>query len=162
MILITNAVQAQLQNIGSTYSTVNNTVTLICVADGHPLPNIGWLKDGEELRNNNKYFPSNDISMGSRYHGIMQVTSNLIIRDLQTTDSGTYMCQASSSGTPGDSLSYQLTVPQPPQPVDSSLTLNHTTSTTGILDHSNIIICTGFVAQEFHLSVPHPQSFRLV
>ena len=117
-----HAVQAQLQNItgsSTVIGTVNNTVTFTCVADGHPLPNIGWFKDGEELRDISKYFPSNDVSKGFRmsdYPGIMQVTSNLIIRDLQTADSGTYMCQANSSGTPGSSLSYQLIVSQPPPP----------------------------------------------
>ena len=121
-VLVTNAVKAQLQNKAGSRTVnemVNNTVTITCVADGHPRPTIAWFKDGEELRDLTKYFPSNDISKGfrmSNYPGIMQVTSNLIIRDLQTADSGTYMCQANSSGTPGDSLSYQLTVSQPPPP----------------------------------------------
>ena len=122
MILVTNAVKAQLQNIAGSRTvngTVNNAVTITCVADGHPLPTIGWFKDGEELINITKYFPSNDVGKGfrmSNYPGIMQVTSNLIILDLQIADSGTYMCQANSSGTPGDSLSYQLTVSPPPPP----------------------------------------------
>ena len=122
MILVTNAVKAQLQNVAGSRTvngTVNNTVTITCVADGHPRPTIGWFKDGEELRDISKYFPSSDVGKGSRssdYPGIMQVTSNLMILDLQTADSGTYMCQANSSGTPGSSLSYQLTVSQPPPP----------------------------------------------
>ena len=95
--------------------TFNNSATLTCIADGHPLPTISWFKGAIKLEDINKYFTSNNVSEGFRkemYPGIMQVTSSLIIRDLQTADSGIYTCQAQSSGTPGTPLStpYQLLV----------------------------------------------------
>ena len=101
---------------------INEFATLTCTADGHPLPTISWFKNRTELRNIRKYFPSNDASEGFRsdeqqYPGIMQVTSRLIIQDLQSADSGTYTCQAQSSGTPADSSDpYQLLVSEPPPP----------------------------------------------
>ena len=79
-----------------------------CTADGHPLPNIVWRRNGQ-LVLINPSVPKFELqesppSPGFRMEDIsnvMQVTSTLIVNQVSSTDEGTYSCRADNEGGVG-------------------------------------------------------------
>ncbi|XP_070066133.1 neogenin isoform X5 [Drosophila virilis] len=84
--------------VGPSPKTVSegDTVTLDCVANGVPKPQIKWLRNGEELDFNH---------LDSRFS--ITGTGSLQISGAEDIDSGNYQCRASNSV---DSLDAQATV----------------------------------------------------
>ncbi|XP_043866604.1 neogenin isoform X1 [Drosophila mojavensis] len=84
--------------VGPSPKTVSEgeTVTLDCVANGVPKPQIKWLRDGEELDLNH---------LDSRFS--ITGTGSLQISGAEDIDSGNYQCRASNTV---DSLDAQATV----------------------------------------------------
>lgn len=72
----------------STTKTVNegDTVTLDCVANGNPKPQIKWLRNGEDIEINDG---------NSRFR--MIGTGSLHIISIGEADAGNYQCRASNS-----------------------------------------------------------------
>ncbi|XP_055921394.1 neogenin isoform X4 [Eupeodes corollae] len=99
--------------VGPSPKTVKegDTVTLDCVANGMPKPQIRWLRNGEELDLN--IFPSD---LDSRFS--ILGTGSLQISAAEDIDSGNYQCRASNTV---DSLDAQATlqVQVPPKFIQS-------------------------------------------
>ena len=62
---------------------VDSRLELTCVADGYPLPNYKWYKNGAEV-------DPTDM----RY---LQLGGNLVILSVDITDSGEYKCNATNN-----------------------------------------------------------------
>lgn len=89
----------------STSKTVNEgeTVTLDCVANGNPKPQIKWLRNGEDI----------DISDSNpRFRTIG--TGSLQIISIDEADAGNYQCRASNSMDSAD-IEISLLVQVPPK-----------------------------------------------
>lgn len=71
-------------------------ITLKCICDGYPLPNIVWKKNGQSLISSSKRNISSTIQdSGFRsplISGVLQRTTNLTIFDLIGEDNGNYTC----------------------------------------------------------------------
>lgn len=83
--------------------TVNEgaTVTLDCVANGNPRPQMKWLRNGEDI----------DISeLGSRFRIVG--TGSLQIASVNESDAGNFQCRASNSMDSADTgISLMVQVP---------------------------------------------------
>lgn len=83
------------------------TVTLDCVANGNPRPQIKWLRNGEDI----------DISdLDSRFR--MIGTGSLQITSISESDAGNYQCRASNSMDSADT-EISLIVQVPPKFIQS-------------------------------------------
>ncbi|XP_078616396.1 protein amalgam-like [Branchiostoma floridae x Branchiostoma japonicum] len=82
-------------------ATVFDHVTLQCVADGNPPPNITWTRDG--------------IPLAARSHVLSRDVraSSVILRDVQVNDTGTYLCAAGNFVGEGDVKKLHLKVQAP-------------------------------------------------
>ncbi|XP_019614147.1 PREDICTED: hemicentin-1-like [Branchiostoma belcheri] len=82
-------------------ATVFDHVTLQCVADGNPPPNITWTRDG--------------IPLAARSHVLSRDVraSSVILRDVQVNDTGTYLCAAINFVGEGDVKKLHLKVQAP-------------------------------------------------
>lgn len=79
------------------------TITLDCVANGNPKPQIKWLRNGEDI----------DISdLDSRYRIVG--TGSLQINSINDVDTGNYQCRASNSIDSAD-IQISLMVQIPPK-----------------------------------------------
>ena len=93
------------------------SVSFNCTADGVPVPDIVWRKDGKYIipkANRRNTSLSNSIT-GFRINEIPQVmqrTSELIITNLTVSDTGSYSCRADNGIDRGVVLTipYHLTV----------------------------------------------------
>eukprot|EP00058_Branchiostoma_floridae_P006191 XP_002591679.1 hypothetical protein BRAFLDRAFT_80767 [Branchiostoma floridae] len=79
-------------------ATVADSVSVQCVADGNPPPNITWSRDGTRLR--------------SAVHSVTSDmrTSTVKLGNVRVNDSGKYVCQASNGVGRGASSSLVLTI----------------------------------------------------
>lgn len=93
----------------STSRTVNEaaTVTLDCVANGNPRPQIKWLRNGEDIN-------ISDLDTRFRLVG----TGSLQIAAITETDAGNYQCRASNSIDSAD-IQISLMIQVPPKFVQS-------------------------------------------
>ncbi|XP_035697848.1 hemicentin-2-like [Branchiostoma floridae] len=82
----------------SVTATVSDHITLQCVTDGNPPPNITWSRDGVWL-------PSTSSRLTRDAW-----TSTLQLRDVTVNDSGTYWCRTSNRVGRGSSRSLQVTI----------------------------------------------------
>ncbi|XP_055311866.1 neogenin isoform X2 [Sitodiplosis mosellana] len=89
----------------STSKTVNEgeTVTLDCVANGNPKPQIKWLRNGEDI----------EVSDSNPRYRIIG-TGSLQIISIGETDAGNYQCRASNSMESAD-IEISLLVQVPPK-----------------------------------------------
>ena len=80
---------------------VTETVSLVCRADGVPLPEILWLKDGCPLSRTIEELPRFEITQrvgpGFRPHVLESVESVLMIENSVESDSGAYSCRATNT-----------------------------------------------------------------
>ena len=80
---------------------VTETVSLVCRADGVPLPEILWLKDGCPLSQTIEELPRFQITQrvgpGFRPHVLESVESVLTIENSVESDSGAYSCRATNA-----------------------------------------------------------------
>ena len=76
----------------SAIGIVGENTSLVCQAEGSPVPNIEWLKDGETLGNSDR------INISSSANGLIQ-RSNITVTNLNFGDSGNYTCRANSTLT---------------------------------------------------------------
>lgn len=85
--------------------TVNegSTVTLDCVANGNPRPQIKWLRNGEDI-------DINDLDSRFRIVG----TGSLQIASINESDAGNFQCRASNSMDSAD-MEISLMVQVPPK-----------------------------------------------
>lgn len=81
----------------------NTTVTLDCVANGNPRPQIKWLRNGEDI---NFSEPSSRFSIVGT--GSLQITS------VNESDAGNFQCRASNSMDSAD-IGISLMVQVPPK-----------------------------------------------
>ncbi|XP_019631340.1 PREDICTED: hemicentin-1-like isoform X1 [Branchiostoma belcheri] len=79
------------------FTTVGATVTLWCIVDGNPTPKVLWYKSGN----------SQPIGLSST---LDHIVSYLTLHDLQTSDSGEYLCRAFNGKYRNDSRAVELTV----------------------------------------------------
>ncbi|KAI8489790.1 hypothetical protein Bbelb_324200 [Branchiostoma belcheri] len=84
----------------SVTATVSDSVTLQCVADGNPPPNITWTKDGSRLRSVHSAL-TGDVRMGS-----------YLIKSVQANDTGTFLCTAENDIGESSTKSLSLTIKQ--------------------------------------------------
>ncbi|CAH1240796.1 HMCN1 [Branchiostoma lanceolatum] len=91
-------------------ATVSDSVTLQCVADGNPPPNITWSKNGMRLRS-----LKTPLSMDV-------MASTLLLKKIHVNDTGMYLCVAGNDIGETDTKSISLTVKQyrTDQDIDSS------------------------------------------
>ena len=79
---------------------VTETVSLVCRADGVPLPEISWLKDGCPLSRAvgelSQFHVTQRLVPGSRSHVPEAMESVLTIEDSVESDSGAYSCRATN------------------------------------------------------------------
>lgn len=89
--------------------TVNEgeTITLDCVANGNPKPQIKWLRNGEDIEINESNSKFQIIGTGS-----------LRIVSVAETDAGNYQCRASNSMESAD-IEISLLVQVPPKFIQS-------------------------------------------
>ena len=95
--------------------SVRETVSLTCRADGVPLPEISWFKDGcplsraiEEL---SRFHVTQRVVPGFRAHVLEALESVLVIDDSTTADSGAYSCRATNElNTTYLAMPHQVTV----------------------------------------------------
>ncbi|MBN3312119.1 HMCN1 protein, partial [Atractosteus spatula] len=104
----------------------NDTVQLVCRAEGTPLPTIQWLKDGK---------PLNTTGAGSLR--ISPDGSTLTIASAQTSDSGKYTCLAKNVAGEEDRI-FNLNVYVPPVILANT---EHAEELTALLDSSINIEC---------------------
>ena len=64
-------------------------VTLDCAANGNPMPEIIWLKDGQSIEENAK--------KGHYLRFTRQGSGSLQIKSVKSSDAGTYQCRAENS-----------------------------------------------------------------
>ena len=86
---------------GVTYrGFVNEMISLTCTADGVPLPDIVWLKDGcplsAHIAQSNRFLVTEAVVPGFRVHVPGAIQSNLTILDSTEKDGGDYMCRATN------------------------------------------------------------------
>ncbi|XP_026178915.1 hemicentin-1 [Mastacembelus armatus] len=105
---------------------LNESIQLVCRAQGSPTPTIRWLKDGEMI--------NNTMNRGLR---ISPDGSTLTLIGAQTSDSGKYTCVATNTAGEEDRI-YNLNVYVPPVIDGSSETTEELTT---ILDSSISIEC---------------------
>ncbi|XP_034738598.1 hemicentin-1 isoform X2 [Etheostoma cragini] len=105
---------------------LNETIQLICRAQGTPTPTIQWLKDGEVINN-------------TRIEGlrISPDGSTLTVTGARTPDSGKYTCVASNTAGDEDRI-FNLNVYVPPVIDGNRETVEHLTA---VLDSSVNIDC---------------------
>lgn len=79
---------------------VTGRVSLVCRADGVPLPEISWLKDGcplsRAVRELSRFHVTQRLIPGFRSHIPEAVESVLMIDDSVESDSGAYSCRATN------------------------------------------------------------------
>ena len=73
-------------------ATANQTTTLTCTAQGYPLPQFTWYRQGALITANGKY----DIG-ATLVSGVATATSSLVIGDIQASDFGSYTCVVMNS-----------------------------------------------------------------
>ncbi|XP_070688049.1 hemicentin-1 [Pempheris klunzingeri] len=105
---------------------LNESIQLVCRAQGTPTPNIQWLKDGEVINNTR--------SMGLR---ISPDRSTLTVTRAHTTDSGKYTCVATNTAGEEDRI-FNLNVYVPPVINGNTETVERLTT---VLDSSVNIEC---------------------
>ncbi|KAM4696629.1 hemicentin-2 [Rhinophrynus dorsalis] len=93
---------------------LGRTLQLPCLAYGDPVPSLSWYKDGEAMR------------VGDQ-DSLQGPDGTISVIDVQLSDSGTYLCVASSSAGE-DSLEFRLEVLEPPHFEDRSDVLLEQTS----------------------------------
>ncbi|XP_032380766.1 hemicentin-1 isoform X2 [Etheostoma spectabile] len=105
---------------------LNETIQLVCRAQGTPTPTIQWLKDGKVIKN-------------TRIEGlrISPDGSTLTVTGAHTTDSGKYTCVASNTAGDEDRI-FNLNVYVPPVIDGNKETAEHLTT---VLDSSVNIEC---------------------
>ncbi|KAI8488545.1 hypothetical protein Bbelb_338570 [Branchiostoma belcheri] len=113
----------------SVTAMVSDTVTIQCVADGDPTPNITWSKNGRRLRSQSSVM-SRDV-----------VVASVRVSKVRVNDSGTYLCKA-NNGVGGDSTkSLTLTIQQLKRRVPFSTLAVIVGATAGGLW---LVVCVGF------------------
>ena len=90
---------------GETRIEVDRSVSLTCVAMGHPLPSLTWLKDGVPLSSGDSFNITN-----TELSGTDSVTSILDICNIELSDTGLYGCEASNSLLADSLLEFQDSV----------------------------------------------------
>jgi len=87
-------------------SIVEETVIwLYCTANSATaIPNITWMKDGVTLVNDPPH-----IRIRSSSNTLLSNTSSLVVDNFQTSDDGTYLCQASDGTATMNSSTLSLT-----------------------------------------------------
>ncbi|KAI8478703.1 hypothetical protein Bbelb_435630 [Branchiostoma belcheri] len=82
----------------SVTSSLSDRVTLQCVADGNPPPNITWTKNGLKLK--------------SRTHSLSSSVraSSIVLPKVMKNDSGTYLCVATNGVGEHDKKTLELTI----------------------------------------------------
>lgn len=79
------------------------TITLDCVANGNPKPQIKWLRNGDDI---------NTSDLDTRYRIVG--TGSLQIKSINENDAGNYQCRASNSMDSTD-IQISLMVQVPPK-----------------------------------------------
>ncbi|XP_029939526.1 hemicentin-1, partial [Salarias fasciatus] len=105
---------------------LNESIQLICRAQGTPTPTIQWLKDGEAIN-----------SVGHKELRISPDGRTLTVSRAQTTDSGKYTCVATNAAGEEDRI-FNLNVYVPPVIEGNSESLEELTA---VLDSSVNIEC---------------------
>ncbi|CAH1240650.1 HMCN1 [Branchiostoma lanceolatum] len=84
----------------STSATEADPITLQCVADGNPPPNITWVKDGGRLKSAARSQPvSKDVR-----------ASSLVLSRVKLNDTGEYKCTASNGIGKSDARTMRLSI----------------------------------------------------
>ncbi|XP_035698167.1 hemicentin-2-like [Branchiostoma floridae] len=107
---------------------VSDDVTLQCVADGNPPPNITWTRAG--------------LAMPSKIHRLSNDVRacSVTVRNIQTNDTGTYLCTADNGVKESDIKSVDLSVKARRRGTPSSTLAIIVGATAGALW---LIICVG-------------------
>ena len=71
----------------------SDIASFICEAYGEPLPTISWYTSGALLVNGMKYIISNTLRSD---HNFIAINSTLTIMNVQSSDVGTYTCNATN------------------------------------------------------------------
>ena len=71
-------------------------ISLSCTADGLPIPNIQWFKDGRLLQTelNDRLFVTEEVVLDRVYNLAETARSTLTLFELNSVDSGEYTCRA--------------------------------------------------------------------
>ncbi|XP_035698147.1 nectin-4-like [Branchiostoma floridae] len=112
-------------------ATVSDSVTLQCVADGNPPPNITWSRNGILMRSNVGTVPR-DVIIGA-----------IQLKNVQTNDTGTYLCKASNGVGDISTRSTALTIKGLRDRVGASTVAVIVGLTAGLLW---LVVCVGLVA----------------
>ncbi|XP_066296742.1 protein amalgam-like [Branchiostoma lanceolatum] len=112
-------------------ATVSDSVTLQCVADGNPPPNITWSRNGLLMRSNVGTVPR-DVIIGA-----------IQLKNVQTNDTGTYLCKASNGVGDISTRSTALTIKGLRDRVGASTVAVIVGLTAGLLW---LVVCVGLVA----------------
>ena len=73
---------------------IHETVDFVCIATGYPIPNIVWIKDGEEL---NTYANEKYELLVEVFGNETEKNSTLIINEVEPDNEGLYWCKANNS-----------------------------------------------------------------
>ncbi|XP_078617161.1 uncharacterized protein LOC144885213 [Branchiostoma floridae x Branchiostoma japonicum] len=113
----------------SVTAMVSDTVTIQCVADGDPTPNITWTKNGRRLRSQSSVM-SRDV-----------VVASVRVSKVRVNDSGTYLCKANNGVGSDSTKSLTLTIQQLKRRVPFSTLAVIVGATAGGLW---LVVCVGF------------------
>ena len=95
------SVEPSVKNQGLNYrGVVKGRISLSCVADGIPLPDIVWLRDGCPLSSgirSSRLKITETVVGGFRRHVPEAMQSDLTIHDSAVKDGGIYTCRATNS-----------------------------------------------------------------
>lgn len=134
----------------------DSAVQLQCQVTGNPFPSIQWLKDGQRI-------VGSDTRVGMLDNGTLQITN------LQVTDSGSYLCVATSSTgettwsgylkvkESGDPIHVQISEPNflpasPSKPIVTHVTKNSVTLTWQPNPVSGTTAVTSYIIEAFSQS----------
>ena len=115
-LVFTREAEPVIVNAAMDYSgIVRETISLKCTADGVPLPDITWLKDGcplsQHIQQSSRFQVSERTIPGFRVHVPEAKESVLTIEESTEQDAGTYSCRATNEvNTTYLPVAHQVTV----------------------------------------------------